>query len=136
MHRFLRYWEQQGQGRRLQAQVINYADDFVILSRGHAGEALEHDVLHRGNVDPWAEVVERANRILRGWANYFCYGTLSKAYRAIDNYVYHRAIRMLSKRHKGSSRGTRKFPGTKVFGELGIQRLRSLRALRRSRALA
>ncbi len=40
------------------------------------------------------------------------------------------------KRHKVSSRGTRKFPGEKVFGELGIQRLRSLRTSKRPCALA
>ena len=40
MHRFLRYWEQEGKGSQFQAKVINYADDFVILSRGHAEEAL------------------------------------------------------------------------------------------------
>lgn len=40
MHRFLRYWRQNGQGERLQARIINYADDFVILSRGCAAEAL------------------------------------------------------------------------------------------------
>jgi len=39
MHRFLRYWRQTGQGERLQAKIINYADDFVILSRGRASEA-------------------------------------------------------------------------------------------------
>ena len=69
--------------------------------------------------------------ILRGWSNYFCYGTLSKAYGAIDNYVYDRVARFLKKRCKVSSRGTRKFPGKNVFGELGIQRLRSLGAARR-----
>ena len=89
-------------------------------------------MFHRGNVAPWPEVAERANRILRGWANYFCYGTISTAYRAIDNYVYDRVVRFLKKRHKVSSRGTQKFPGKKVFGELGIQRLRSLATAQRS----
>lgn len=199
MHRFLRYWEQEGKGGRFRAKVINYADDFVILSRGHAAEALEwtrgvmgrlkltlneaktcvrnarrepfnflgytfgpacytrtgsryqaaqpsaksvmrlkeklHEVFHRGNVAPWPEVAACANRILRGWANYFRYGTVYKAYRAIDNYVYDRAVRFLKKRRKVSSRGTRKFPGAKIFGELGIQRLRSLAVARRSCAL-
>ncbi len=41
MHRFLRYWEQQGCGQKFKARVINYADDFVILSRYKAKEALE-----------------------------------------------------------------------------------------------
>lgn len=40
MNRFLKYWRQQGRGEVWEAHVINYADDFVILSRGHAAEAL------------------------------------------------------------------------------------------------
>src|SRR5882762_1492759 len=40
MNRFLKYWRMSGQKERLQAQVVNYADDFVILSRGKAGQAL------------------------------------------------------------------------------------------------
>jgi RNA-directed DNA polymerase len=39
MNRFLKYWRLTEQGRKLKAQVINYADDFVILSRGCAAEA-------------------------------------------------------------------------------------------------
>jgi RNA-directed DNA polymerase len=40
MNRFLRHWRHQGRGEALRAHVVNYADDFVILSRGHAEEAL------------------------------------------------------------------------------------------------
>jgi RNA-directed DNA polymerase len=40
MNRFLKYWRQSGRNEAWQAHVINYADDFVILSRGHAAEAL------------------------------------------------------------------------------------------------
>lgn len=40
MNRFLKYWRQSGRSEAWQAHVINYADDFVILSRGHAVEAL------------------------------------------------------------------------------------------------
>jgi RNA-directed DNA polymerase len=39
MNRFLKYWRQRDCGRRFQAHVVSYADDFVILSRGHAAEA-------------------------------------------------------------------------------------------------
>ena len=40
MNRFLKYWRITGRGEVYQAQVVNYADDFVILSRGCAAEAL------------------------------------------------------------------------------------------------
>jgi RNA-directed DNA polymerase len=40
MNRFLRHWRQQGRGEAFRAHVVAYADDFVILSRGHAEEAL------------------------------------------------------------------------------------------------
>ncbi|HEX2715882.1 MAG TPA: group II intron reverse transcriptase/maturase [Candidatus Acidoferrales bacterium] len=40
MNRFLKYWRMSGQKERLQAHVVNYADDFVILSRGKADQAL------------------------------------------------------------------------------------------------
>jgi RNA-directed DNA polymerase len=41
MNRFLKYWRITGKSKAFPAQVITYADDFVILSRGHAAEALD-----------------------------------------------------------------------------------------------
>jgi hypothetical protein len=41
MNRFLKYWRSTGKGEAFQAQVVTYADDFVILSRGHAKQALD-----------------------------------------------------------------------------------------------
>jgi RNA-directed DNA polymerase len=40
MNRFLKHWRLTGRGEAFHAHVISYADDFVILSRGHAEEAL------------------------------------------------------------------------------------------------
>lgn len=40
MNRFLKHWRLTGRDDVFQARVISYADDFVILSRGHASEAL------------------------------------------------------------------------------------------------
>ncbi len=40
IHRFLRAWRLHGKGEQFRARIVNYADDFVILSRGHAVEAL------------------------------------------------------------------------------------------------
>jgi RNA-directed DNA polymerase len=39
MRRFLLGWKQQGWDRKLNAQIVSYADDFVILCRGTAREA-------------------------------------------------------------------------------------------------
>ncbi len=41
MNRFLRYWEKTEQPRRLRVRIVSYADDFVIMSRGKAAEALD-----------------------------------------------------------------------------------------------
>jgi hypothetical protein len=40
MNRFLKHWRLTGRGEVLHAHVVSYADDFVILSRGHAEEVL------------------------------------------------------------------------------------------------
>jgi RNA-directed DNA polymerase len=40
MNRFLKYWRTSGRGEAFRGRVVNYADDFVILSRGNAAEAL------------------------------------------------------------------------------------------------
>jgi len=190
MNRFLRHWRYQGRGEAFRAHVVNYADDFVILSRGHADEALawtrhvmtrlglsvneakttvrdarrecfnflgysygpHHyrkdghwylgaspskrsvqrlkervgEILVPANVAPWGEVRDRLNHLLRGWAGYFGYGTRLMAYRAVDNHVYEAVRGFLTRRHKVPSRGTRQFSDHKVFGELGVLRLRRM----------
>src|SRR5271169_1922743 len=40
MNRFLKHWRLTGRGEAFHAHIVSYADDFVILSRGHAEEAL------------------------------------------------------------------------------------------------
>ena len=41
MNRFLKYWRMSRRGEVYRAYIVNYADDFVILSCGHAAEAME-----------------------------------------------------------------------------------------------
>jgi RNA-directed DNA polymerase len=40
MNRFLKHWRLTERGEAFRAYIVSYADDFVILSRGHAAEAL------------------------------------------------------------------------------------------------
>ncbi len=51
----------------------------------------------------WAETedrIARINRLLTGWANYFCLGSVSKAYRVADQYARHRLRQWLRAKHK------------------------------------
>jgi RNA-directed DNA polymerase len=188
MNRFLKHWRMTGRCEAFCAHVVSYADDFVILSRGHAAEAMAwtkavmtklgltlneaktslkdarkerfdflgytfgpeyhrkqgyrylsaspsrksvrrlkgkvNELLVPGNKDPWPDVRDRLNSLLRGWSSYFGYGTRLMAYRAIDNHVYGRVRHFLRRRCKVQGRGTRRFPAEAVFGPYGVLRLR------------
>lgn len=86
------------------------------------------EVLCRANTDPWREIATTLNRKLRGWANYFSYGTIWKSYRAADWYVCGRVRDFLQRRHKVPTRGTRRFSDQHIYGPLGVLSLRALRA--------
>jgi RNA-directed DNA polymerase len=188
MNRMLKGWRQTGRAEQFRAQIVNYADDFVILSRGKAKETLEWtrrtlerleltlnekktslrdarrerfdflgytfgphysartgreyigrspskksvnrikekvgDILKPQNVTPWDEVRDRLNQTLTGWKAYFGLGSTSKAYSVIDEHVEERVRHFLRRRHKVSSQGTRQFSMKRIFGELGVLRLR------------
>jgi RNA-directed DNA polymerase len=187
MNRFLKHWRRTERGRAFRAHVVNYADDFVILSRGRAAEALawtkevmtrigltlneaktslkdarvesfdflgytfgpHHmwdgghvylgaspsrksvqrlktkvgDMLVPGNKSAWPTVCKRLNRLLNGWAAYFCHGARRPAYTAIDRHVCESVRMFLVTRSKVRGRGTREFSQDKVFGNLGVKRL-------------
>lgn len=189
MHRFLKAWRKQGRGEAFRARLVNYADDFVILSRGHATAALDwtrqvigkvgltlneqktcirnarrepfnflgytfgpmtsklngrrylgaapaakamerlrtrlRQLLHRGNVAPWAEVVKELNRTLRGWENYFSYGSVGRAYEAVNWTVLERARYFLRKRHRVSTQNMwRRFSAPVIYEKYGVHQLR------------
>jgi RNA-directed DNA polymerase len=188
MNRFLKHWRQTGKARQYRAVIVNYADDFVILSRGKAVEAREwtgrimnrigltlnetktsvkdaqrerfnflgytfgpqrywkngqwymaacpadkaigefkqevYDLLQPSQVSPWEEVRDQLNAKLRGWKTYFSHGSVRKAYRQINAYVYDRVRYFLRRRHQCSgSRATRQFSKEVVFGKLGVAQL-------------
>ncbi len=190
MNRFLKHWRLSGRGEAFRAHIVSYADDFVILSRGRAAEALAwakavmmrlgltineaktslknarqerfdflgysfgphwfksngkwylgaspskksvqrlktkvSDLLVPNNLDPWVDVRDTLNRSLRGWSNYFCYGTRGAAFRSIDHYVTERVRAFLARRHKVQGRGNRRFTFGVIHGERGVLGLERL----------
>jgi group II intron reverse transcriptase/maturase len=188
MRRFILGWKTLGHERRLDAHLVNYADDFVICCRGTAEKAMaamrammsklkltvnEKKTrlcrLPEGTFDflgytigryyssqtgraylgtkPSAKKVRRIcdavsertgrhttllsaetlvghlNRMLVGWANYFCLGPVSRAYRAIDQHVCRRLRQWLCAKHKVPGRGTARFPDEHLDRDLGLHRL-------------
>jgi group II intron reverse transcriptase/maturase len=69
------------------------------------------------------EVVERLNLGLVGWANYFCLGPVSKAYKTIDAYTIARLRRWLCDKHKVEGRGSTRYPDEYFQEQLGLTRL-------------
>ena len=188
INRMLKGFRQTGRGEQFKARIVNYADDFVILSRGKATEALEwtrgvlerlgltlnekktsirnagrerfdflgytfgphysrrtgdeytgyspskksvkrvrenvRKHLGRGHTQPWEEVRDRLNQKLKGWKQYFDLGSPWQAFKVVDEYVEDRVRHFLRKRHKVSSQGTRQISTKRIYGELGVYRLR------------
>jgi len=69
------------------------------------------------------EMVEGLNRKLRGWANYFCLGPVSKAYRAVDSHTRERLRHWLCRKHKKAGSGTGAYPNEYLYERLGLIRL-------------
>lgn len=198
MHRYIKAFRKHGLDKRHHAELVNFADDFVVLCAKDAQGALEttrrwmtsmglrlnetktricnawdesfdflgytfgprywpvngrrypaampskkavkrlqekvRGHLSPGNHEPWPEVVRTLNRILRGWANYFSYGSLSATRHGVDRVVYDRVRRFLQRRHKVRGRGTRQFPWQRVFGELGVLSIQTLPQMKRVQA--
>jgi RNA-directed DNA polymerase len=187
LNRFLKHFRQCGKQQQWQAQIVAYADDFVILSRGHAAEAKQwakavlarmglvlneqktsvrnsrqetfdflgytfglrywrdqctyltawpskkslgrlrekvSQLLEPWQQQPWIEVRDQLNRLLRGWAQYFGYGSLGKAYGLVNHHVEERVRHFLRRRHKVRQGATWRWPKEEIFGSLGVRLLR------------
>jgi RNA-directed DNA polymerase len=70
------------------------------------------------------QMVSEFNRLLRGWANYFCLGTVTKAYRRVMGYACDRLRQWLKRKYKVQGTGKTRFPDTYLHQRLGLLRLR------------
>jgi RNA-directed DNA polymerase len=188
MRRFVLGWKTLGHEQRLQARIVNYADDFVICCRrtGHRAYLAMREMMQRlkltvnetktklcrvpaetfdflgytfgrcysprtgrafigtrpsqkkirklceslsqatsppTRLSDVEEVVGRINRKLRGWANYFRVGPVSKAYAAVDRHVTYRLRQWLCKKHKQQGSGYTQYSDAYLHQELGLVRL-------------
>jgi len=111
--------------------VVNHWSGSRYLGAQPSKKAMERirkkvsETLRRGRTEPWPEIRDAFNRQLRGWAQYFSYGSPGKAFRQVDNHVARRARDLLRKRHKLPA-GTRRFKHREIFGTCGVLSLTRL----------
>ncbi len=73
----------------------------------------------------WEVIRDELNGILRGWANYFAYGSPYATFRLVDIHVAQRVRNLLRRRHK-LPRATSRFSYPEVHGSLGVIEVRRL----------
>src|SRR5246127_1133723 len=70
-------------------------------------------------------VIKTLNRMMVGWANYFCLGPVSKAYRAVERHARKRLRQWLCAKHHKQGAAIKQFPEASLHDPLGLVRLTS-----------
>ena len=73
------------------------------------------------------ELVGLLNRKIRGWANYFCLGPVSKAYDIVNRHACQRLRRWLCRKHKVAGAGHTQFSDKQLREDYGLVDLRLIR---------
>ncbi len=69
---------------------------------------------------PTEEFVGNVNRTMRGWMNYFRYGTLWKTYSHLEKFLQQRIRGWLVHKHRIGSRGECRYPAEYIYDTLGV----------------
>jgi len=71
--------------------------------------------------------VSRLNRMLVGWANYFCLGRVHRAYRSVNHHAVKRLRQWLCHKHKvRGRRGITRYPDKRLHDQLGLINIETL----------
>jgi RNA-directed DNA polymerase len=88
------------------------------ICRAISDETARHTTLQDSKT-----LVEKLNRMMIGWANYFCLGPVSKAYRAIDRHAQMRLRKWLCTKHKVQWPAVKRFPAESLYDVFGLASL-------------
>lgn len=69
--------------------------------------------------------IRHLNRMLTGWANYFCLGDTAHVYQAIDRHTIRRVRIWYGRKHQARSGVRKELPSGRLHGKLGLVRLRA-----------
>ncbi|WP_090415825.1 group II intron reverse transcriptase/maturase [Nitrosomonas halophila] len=139
LHLLDRIWERHQLHQKLEAQIVRYADDFVVLCAGksytHACPAPKSLVKIRDRITqltarertliPLSDIVGSVNASLRGWANYFHYRNSSSALGKVKVHAEERLRIHLMNRHKIKDRriGLGRFPSQQLYMKYGLYKV-------------
>jgi RNA-directed DNA polymerase len=85
-------------------------------------KATVRDILRQGGATPVKEVVQRINRALAGWVNYFRVGNSSRAFSEVRDYVEMKVRILLTRRKRRHKRsiGWQRWSNEYLYGVLGL----------------
>ena len=65
-------------------------------------------------------IIREVNNVIRGWTNYFSYGTLWKTYIPLENFLWRRIRKWLLHKHRIDGMGRNQIPAERIYQEMGL----------------
>jgi hypothetical protein len=125
--RSIHRWVNRGHGEVVDADLRGYIGTRPSKKRVARFCQVLHGLTERNTLNRSTdELIQELNLKLKGWANYFCLGAVSKAYRTVDSQARLRLRRWLRKQHKRPGAGTRIYSDEYLYERLGLVRLEKL----------